>query len=553
MSAASNEDRAHEAWLRAYTKEMAGRTDNRCNRSGLAMEPLYRAADVAGLPEPGLPDQPPYTRGIHASMYCGRPWSQRLVVGLGFPADYNRRMRALYAAGAHGLYVAPCNSHMRGFDADAVEPELLGTCGTVINTVDDLATCLDGLPWARESVSLGDSAPFTLSAMLLALARRGGVSWRELSGTTNQSDYLSHYCALHMFMRLSPAGARRLLLDHVAFMLREAPHWYPISVVGQHMQQAGASPAEAMAFALALAQQHADDLVARGLAPDDFLPKFSFFFDVSLSFFEEIAKFRAGRRVWARLVQARYGARHPRSMALRFHAQTAGTDLTRQRPLNNIARVAVQAMAAIFGGAQSLHTDAWDEALSAPAAGAARVAVDTQNILREEALLDQVVDPLGGAYFIEHHTAAMEAEIEHVMAEIENVGGMYAAASTGWVQARIGRSAAAFQNAVDEGRYRPVGVADAGTPDDDWPPAQAVPRPAAAARDAYLARLTEHRRQRDRDAVARALDELAEALAGSSDNAYGRVVEALERGATHGEICQRARDAVGDAAPLVVV
>ena len=246
---------------------------------------------------------------------------------------------------------------------------------------------------------------------MLVTAERRGVDWRSVTGTSNQSDYLSHYVANHMFYRLSLPGARRVLMDHIAFCNEKVPRWNPMSVVGQHTQQAGATPAEAMAFTLATAVQNAEDCIARGMDPDQFLPRFTFFFDISLSFFEEIAKFRAGRRIWARLARERLGAKKPPAWRFKFHAQTSGVDLTRQQPLNNIARVAVQAMAGIFGGLQSLHTDAYDEAFQVPSEAGARIAVATQNILREEAHLTDVIDPLGGSFYVESLTDAMEEKI----------------------------------------------------------------------------------------------------------------------------------------------
>ncbi|MCA8967396.1 MAG: methylmalonyl-CoA mutase, partial [Planctomycetes bacterium] len=304
--------------------------------------------------------------------------------------------------------------------------------------------------------------------------------------------------------------------------------------------------------ALSSAIQHADDLVARGLDPDRFLPRLSFFFDVSISFFEEIAKFRAGRRIWARVARQRYRARDPRSMQLRFHTQTAGTDLTRQQPLNNIARVAVQAMAAILGGTQSLHTDAWDEALSAPGEAAARVAISTQNILRDEALLDQVIDPLGGAYFVERHTDEMEAAIVEVMRDVEQAGGMYAAVGDGYVQRIIGEAALAWQNELDAGSRQQVGV-NCFTADEDAPVAvAAAPRVCDDDVACHLERLRVWRRNRDGAALQRALDALVAAF-DNDDNAYARVVDAVAAGATHGEICACVRRAVGPGVPVATI
>ena len=428
VGALSERESARESWQRDYAASAAGDKPVR-NRSGIEVKPLYTPQDWGGdyADALGYPGQPPYTRGIYASMHRGRTWSQRQLIGLGTPADYNARLREMIAQGTSAVSLIPCNSVFRGYDMDEVHAELLGTCGVVANTAEHMDQCLAGVDLARTSCAMNDPSPFTLLAFMLATAKRRGADWRALSGTSNQSDYLSHYVANHMFFRIALPGARRILGDHIEFCSRELPKWNPLSVVGQHMQQAGATPAEAMAFTLASAIQYAEDCRTRGMVPDAYLPRFTFFFDISLSLFEEIAKFRAGRRIWARITRERFGARDPRSWRFKFHGQTSGADLTRQQPLNNIARVTVQAIAGILGGLQSLHTDAYDEALSCPTEFGARIAVNTQNILREEAHLTDVIDPLGGSYYVESLTDAMERRILAVMAEVEAAGGMYAA------------------------------------------------------------------------------------------------------------------------------
>jgi methylmalonyl-CoA mutase N-terminal domain/subunit len=545
---------AEARWQESYDSRI-GEARGRENRSGLAVEPLYGPGDRDSgdyLRDLGFPAEAPMTRGVYATMHRGRPWSPRLVVGLGLPEDYNARMRELYDIGLTGLFLAPCNTHMRGYDPDEVEPELLGTCGTVIASAEDLGVCLDSLPLDKESISLGDTAPYTLSAMMMKVARTRGIPRNALAGTTNQSDYRSHYAALAMFFRVALPGQRRLLLDHIEWMGREVPRWNALSVVGQHMQQAGATPAEAMGLTLASAIQYAEDLIGRGHAADAFLPRFSFFFDVSISFFEEVAKFRAGRRLWNRITAERFGARDPRSTRLRFHAQTSGADLTRQQPLNNVARVAVQAMAGIFGGLQSLHTDSYDEALGSPTAAAAQVAVATQNILREEAHLDDVIDPLGGSYYVERLTDEMEAEIEAVIGRIDAAGGMYRAVESGLVQRMIGDSARTWQERLERGEEKLVGVNAYRLPDDPSQRPPPLERPDPARIEAYLARLEAYKKRRDRAAVGRALDALARAAASAEENTFGRIVEAAEAGATHGEICATVRDEMGFGEPLVV-
>jgi len=554
MADAPRQDDAGARWQTEYAAQLPDERP-RANRSGITLEPLYgpghwspdEHADALGLP-----GQWPYTRGIHPTMHRGRPWSPRLVVGLGTPEDYNARMRGLYGIGLTGLFVAPCNSHMRGFDADEVDRELIGTCGTLIATRDDLGACLDGLPIDEESISLGDAAPYTLSAMLLAVARRRGIPWARLAGTTNQSDYLSLHAALHMWDRLSMPGQKRVLLDHIEWMGAHVPRWNALSIVGQHMQQAGATPAQAMGLTLSSAIQYADDLVARGRDPDVFLQRFSFFFDVSISFFEEIAKFRAGRRLWARIARERFGARDPRALRLRFHAQTSGADLTRQQPLNNIARVTMQAMAGIFGGLQSLHTDSYDEALGNPTEATARVAVATQHILRDEAGLADVIDPLGGSFYVEALTDRMEEEIAQVIRAVDDQGGMYAAVQSGFVQRMIGDAALAFQRRVESGEQVIVGVNAYRRPDDPAERPPPLPRPEPARIERYLAALRAFRAQRSQDAVARALDALARSFDDPATNSFGAVVDAIEAGATHGEVCARVRATVGAGEPLVI-
>ncbi len=530
-----------------------GPASHAVNRSGIEVKPLYTPRDWPGaryLETLGFPGEYPYTRGIYASMHRGRAWSQRQLIGLGVPEDYNARLREILAHGATAISLIPCNSVFRGYDADEVPAELLGTCGTVVNTVEDMERALAGVPLERISCALNDPSPFTLLAMLLAVATRRGVPWRALSGTSNQSDCLSHYVANHMFFRLALSGARRLLVDHVAFCNARVPGWNPLSVVGQHMQQAGATPAEAMAFTLSSAVQYAQDCIARGLDPDGFLPRFTFFFDISISFFEEVAKFRAGRRLWARLARERLGAKNPRSWRFKFHAQTSGADLTRQQPLNNIARVTTQAIAGIFGGLQSLHTDGYDEAFSTPTAEAARIAVATQNILREEAHLTDVIDPLGGSWYVEALTDEMERRIESVMARVDAAGGMYAAVESGLVQRMIGESARAFQAKVESGEQTVVGV-NAYRVEEDPGEYRVLEAPPRSRIDAQLARLAEFKRRRAARAVEQALGELARAAQDGGD-VFAGVVEAVQAGATHGEVCGCLRRELGFGRPLVI-
>jgi len=537
---------AEGQWQRDYAEQIG--TDRQAvNRSGIDIAPLYTRRDWDAAEREadlGFPGQPPYTRGIYATMHRGRTWTQRQLIGLGTPADYNARLLGILAQGGNAVSLIPCNSVYRGVDMDESHFELLGTCGTVINTAEHMDRALQGVDLAETSCAMNDPSPFTLLAFMLAVAKRRGTPWTAITGTSNQSDYLSHYVANHMFFRIALPGARRILGDHIDFCNRFVPKWNPMSVVGQHTQQAGATPAESMAFTLSAAIQNARDCIARGMDPDAFLPRFTFFFDISISFFEEIAKFRAGRRIWARVAREQLAAKDPRSWRFKFHGQTSGVDLTRQQPLNNIARVAVQAMAGIFGGLQSLHTDAFDEALSTPTEFGARIAIATQNILREEAHLTDVIDPLGGSFYVERLTDRMEAEILRVMQKIEDAGGMYKAVETGLVQKMIGESARRFQQKVESGEQTVVGV-NAYRAEEDRSARQPLARPDAAAMRAHLEEFKAFKASRSAQAVQRALDDLCRAANDPKRNVFGGVIEAAGAGCTHGEICATLRRELG--------
>ena len=545
---------ARGEWRSDYDKQIGENRDPQ-NRSGVDVKPLYTPDDwdsAQYMEDLGFPGQLPMTRGIYPTMHRGRTWSQRQLVGMGRPADYNERLKTIIANGGSAGSLIPCNSVYRGFDCDEVDPLLLGTCGTMVNTVDDMELCYRDIAIGEFSTALNDPSPFTLLALMLTVAKKRGISWDRITGTSNQSDFLSHYVCNHMFFRLALPGARRILIDHIAFANKHVPGWNPLSVVGQHMQQGGATPAEAMGFTLSSAIQYAEDCAARGMDPNEFLPRFTFFFDISISFFEEVAKFRAGRRVWQRIVRERFGATNPKAWRFKFHGQTSGVDLTREQPLNNIARVAVQAMAGIFGGLQSLHTDSYDEVLSVPTEKAARIAIATQEILKSEAHLTDVIDPLGGSYYVETLTGEMEARIEEVIAQVDEAGGMYEAVSSGLVQHMVGRSALAFQERLESGEETIVGVTKFKDDGDDAVKVEPLRPPPEHVVEAQLATLAAFKANRDQGAVARSLDDLARAAESESENVFAHVVDAAAAGVTHGEICGRLRDVYGDGQPLIV-
>ncbi len=545
-------EQARGEWWSQYSRQMREERPIH-NRSGIEIKPLYSPRDWSGeryLEDLGFPGQFPFTRGIYPSMHRGRTWTQRQLIGLGTPEDYNKRVTRIIDAGATAISLLPCCSAFRGVDCDEVEPVLLGTCGTVINTTDHMDRALEGVPIGEISTAMNDPSPFTLLAFTLGVARRRGVDWRSVTGTSNQSDYISHFIANHQFYRLSLPGSRRVLLDHIDFCRRHVPNWNPVSVVGQHMQQAGATPAQTMGFTLSTAIQYAEDCIARGMDVDDVLRRFTFFFDISISLFEEVAKFRAGRRIWARIARDRLGAKDPACWRFKFHGQTSGVDLTRQQPLNNIARVAIQATAGILSGLQSLHTDAYDEAIACPSEETARVAVATQNILREEARLCDVIDPLGGSYYVERLTDQMEAEIERVVSRIDAAGGMYKAAENGVVQAMIGDSALAYQEQADSGQRKIVGVNCYRVEEDEAVPP--TTRPDADAMRRHVERFKAFKRERSQEQVARALYALARAANSPNENTFEKVVEAVEAGVTHGEVIACLRRELGFGHPLIL-
>lgn len=547
-------DAAETAWREEYAAQTGG-AGNPTNRSGIEVKPLYTPADWSDalyMRDLGFPGQDGMARGIYASMHRGRSWSQRQLIGLGIPEDYNARLKAMIAGGVDAGSLIPCNSVYRGYDADEVDPLLLGTCGVVANTVEDMAICYDGVPVGELSTALNDPSPFTLLALLIAAADQRGIPSERIVGTSNQSDYISHFVCNHMFFRLALPGARRVLVDHIAYCREKMPNWNPLSVVGQHMQQGGATPAEAMGLTLSTAIQYAEDCRAAGMDMNAVLPRFTFFFDISISFFEEIAKFRAARRIWRRITEERFGATNPKAWRFKFHGQTSGVDLTREQPLNNIARVTAQAIAGIFGGLQSLHTDAYDEVLSVPTEKAARIAIATQEILKHEARLTDVIDPLGGSYYVETLTDQMEAEIEAVIAKIDAAGGMFAAVEDGLVQRMIGDSAIAHQAKIDSGELPIIGVTRARIPDEQEEKREPLRPPPMARVEAQIARLKAYKADRDQTAARRGLDDLARAAEGRDENVYAAVVAAAGAGVTHGEICGKLRDVYGFGDPLIV-
>ena len=428
--------------------------------SAREVAPLYTALDRedASLDALGVPGAFPYTRGIHPTGYRGKLWTMRQFAGFGTAAETNARYKYLLAHGQTGLSVAFDFPTLMGYDSDHPRSEgEVGKCGVAISSLDDMETLFDGIPLDRVSTSMTINGPaIILWAFYIAAAEKQGVSSAKLRGTI-QNDILKEYMAQHAWVYpIEPA--LRLIVDCFEWGATHAPQWNTVSISGYHIREAGSTAAQELAFTLANGFTYVERGVERGLAVDDFAPRLSFFWDVHNDFFEEIAKMRAARRIWARHLKERYGATDPRSLILRFHSQTAGVTLTAQQPMNNVPRVAYQALAAVLGGTQSLHTNSMDETLALPSEEAVQVALRTQQILAYETGIPNVIDPLGGSYYVERLTDDMEAEAERLFAEIEGVGGVVRGIETGWFQRKIAEAAARQQWEIEQHRRVIVGV-----------------------------------------------------------------------------------------------
>ena len=454
------------AWM-AKVGELPQRTDSDFSTiSGRALEPVYTPLDVATI-EP-LPGEYPYTRGIHPTMYRGRLWTMRQFAGFGTAEDTNRRYKFLLERGQTGLSVAFDFPTLMGYDSDHPRSEgEVGKCGVAISSLADMETLFDGIPLDKVSVSMTINGPAAiLFCFFVAAAEKQGVPIAKLQGTI-QNDILKEFVAQHAWI-YPVEPSLKIIVDLFEWTATHTPQWNSISISGYHIREAGATAGQELAFTLANGFTYVERGIARGLDVDRFAPRFSFFWDVHNDFFEEIAKLRAARRIWARHLRDRYGARDERSLKMRFHCQTAGVSLTAQQPMNNVARVAYQALAAVLGGTQSLHTNALDETLALPTEQSVRVALRTQQILAYETGAANVADPLGGSYLVEALTEQLEAEAEAIFAQVDSMGGTVAAIDAGWFQREIARSASRFQMEVEAGRRTIVGL-NAFVEDDEPP------------------------------------------------------------------------------------
>ena len=445
------------AWRARYEKGQL--RDIGFSNSAREVAPLYTAIDRAHvIADEGVPGAYPYTRGIHPTGYRGKLWTMRQFAGFGTAAETNQRYKYLLSHGQTGLSVAFDFPTLMGYDSDHPRSEgEVGKCGVAISSLADMETLFDGIPLDQVSTSMTINGPaIILWAFYIAAAEKQGVASEKLRGTI-QNDILKEYMAQHAWVYpIEPA--LKLIVDCFEWGATHAPLWNTVSISGYHIREAGATAAQELAFTLADGFTYVERGIARGLDVDEFAPRLSFFWDVHNDFFEEIAKMRASRRIWARHLRERYGAKDQRSLVLRFHSQTAGVTLTAQQPMNNVVRVAYQALAAALGGTQSLHTNSMDETLSLPTESAVQVALRTQQILAYETGVPNVIDPLGGSYYLEALTDQMEADAERLFAEIETVGGVARGIEIGWFQRKIAESAARQQWEIEQHRHVVVGV-----------------------------------------------------------------------------------------------
>jgi methylmalonyl-CoA mutase N-terminal domain/subunit len=515
-------------------------TDRRETDSGIELKPVYGATDApAGALEP--PGEYPFTRGPYPTMYRGRPWTIRQYAGFASAEDTNARFRYLLERGQTGLSIAFDLPTQLGLDSDdpLAEGEV-GRTGVAIDSLADMEALLAGIPLDEVSTSMTINAPASLLLLLYELVAEGqGVPGTELRGTV-QNDILKEYVARGNYI-FPPRPSMRLTTDLFAYCEERIPHWNTISISGYHIREAGATAAQELAFTLAHGIAYCEAAIAAGLSPDRFGERLSFFFNAHNHFFQEIAKFRAARRLWARVMADRFGVTNPRAQALRFHAQTGGSTLTAQQPENNVVRVAIQALSAVCGGAQSLHTNSFDEALALPTEHAARIALRTQQVLMHEAGTTDTADPLGGSYFLEALTEELEARAGELIAAIDERGGAVSAIEQGFVQTEIEEAAYAYQRQVESGERVIVGV-NAFAEDEEERVELLVVDPAAELRQRE--RTAGVRAERSPEAATAALAAVRETAAGEG-NLLPPMREALRARCTVGEICGVLRDLWG--------
>jgi methylmalonyl-CoA mutase N-terminal domain/subunit len=529
--------------LKPALEKSSERQANFTTVSGYPIRRLYSDADLADWNaerDLGIPGEPPYTRGIHPQMYRARLWTMRQFAGFGTAEDTNRRFRYLLSQGQTGLSVAFDLPTLMGYDSDhpLAEGEV-GKCGVAISSLADMEALFDQIPLAGVTTSMTINSPAApIWAMYLAVAEKQGADWKKLSGTL-QNDILKEYIAQKEYI-YPPEPSMRMVTDTIEFGAKNTPKFNPISISGYHIREAGSTAIQELAFTLRDGIEYVEDCLCRGMEIDEFAPRLSFFFNAHNDFFEEIAKYRAARRLWYHAMRERFGAKNARSWALRFHAQTAGCSLTAQQPYNNVARTAIQALAAVLGGTQSLHTNSLDEAWALPTESAATIALRTQQILAHESGVTNTADPFGGSYFVESLTNEIERGARDYVEQIDAMGGMVPAIERGYPQREIADAAYQYQTAVDRKEKVIVGVNDY-LADEKPIEILRIDESVAGRQDERLRRL---RASRSNEEVERKLSVLRKA-AGGGDNLMPHLVEAVKAYATLGEICDALRGVFG--------
>lgn len=544
-----------EKWMELYNKHIskyAERQKEFVLDSGLVLEPVYDPTNshVDYEQDLGWPGMYPFTRGVQPNMYRGRFWTMRQYAGYGTAKETNERFRYLLEQGQTGLSVAFDLPTQIGYDSDhELSMGEVGKVGVAIDTVEDMHVLFDQIDLSKVSTSMTINAPAAvLLAMYIVVAEENGLDRKVLSGTI-QNDILKEYVARGTYI-FPPKPSLRLIADTIEFCAKEMPKWNPISISGYHIREAGANAVEEIAFTFANAKAYVDAVLKRNISVDDFAGQLSFFFAAHNNLLEEVAKFRAARRLWAKIMKEQYGATKERAMMLRFHTQTAGSTLTAQQPLNNIIRVTLQALAAVLGGTQSLHTNSYDEALSLPTEEAVKVALRTQQILAYESGVADTVDPLGGSYVIEQLTNELEEHIAKELKVIDDMGGAVAAIESGYMQKRIAESAYEYYRGVANGEKVIVGVNKFADSEEDQ--SFRVLRVDPKIREEQIASISAVKSKRDNVKVEKSLEELRKAAATENVNLMPLIIDAVRNRCTLGEIMDTLRDVFGEYRPPVV-
>jgi methylmalonyl-CoA mutase N-terminal domain/subunit len=533
---------ARERWEEAYSKNPE-RDAEFSTMSGIPIKPLYTPEDVEGSYDEklGYPGEYPYTRGVYPNMYRGRLWTVRQFAGFGDAEETNKRFRYLIEHGQNGLSVAFDMPTLMGLDSDSpLSLGEVGTEGVAVDSLEDMERLFEGIPMAEITTSMTINAPaMVLLAMYVVAAEKQGVPPEALGGT-NQNDILKEYIAQKEWL-FPPAPSMRVFRDTLVYATEHMPRWNTVSISGYHIREAGSTAAQELAFTLADGFAYVEAGIEAGLDVDEFTPRFSFFFNSHIDFFEEIAKFRAARRIWATVMKEKYGAEDERSLLMRFHTQTAGVSLTAQEPYNNVARTAFEALAAILGGTQSLHTNSLDEALALPTEEAVRIAVRTQQIAALETGVTNTIDPLGGSYFVEALTDEIERQAYEYFRQIDEMGGMIEAIEAGFPMREIAEASARYQRELEERKRHMVNV-NVYEPQDEQE--MEIYRIDPEISNRQLERLKDLKKRRDDALVEKRLEELKEAARGE-DNTMYPILEAVRAYATVQEICDAMKEVFG--------